>query len=76
MLTKHSAWHGRSGSNVIGGVFRHGVEIPRSATLEYKSWVTLNIEYHQDQRVFIQLGTTFGAAVSERWEGGLTELLI
>ena len=59
MLTKHSAWYGRSGSNVIGGVLRHGVEIPRSATLQYKSWDTLNIEYHEHRRVFIQLGATF-----------------
>ena len=40
MVTKHSAWHGRSGSNVIGGVPRHGVEIPRSETWSTKSWET------------------------------------
>ena len=48
MLTKHFAWHWRSGFNIIGGVLRHGVEIPRSATLEYKSWETLSMKHHRD----------------------------
>ncbi len=44
MLTKHSAWHGRSGSNVIGGVLKHGVKIPRFVTLEYEKLRELNRE--------------------------------
>ena len=75
MLTKHSAWYGRSGSDVIGGLIRHGVEIPRSATLEYKSWETLDIENDADGQVSFNLVRFFGATVSEWWEGRLIEVL-
>lgn len=34
----------------IGGVLRHGLEIPRSATLEYNSWEVSNVEDHGDER--------------------------
>ena len=59
MLTKHSAWDGVV-APTLGGVLRHGVEIPRSATLEYKSWETLSRESLEWEGL-IQLGAIFGS---------------
>ena len=67
MLTKHSAWDGVV-APTLGGVLRHGVEIPRSATLEYKSWETLSRENHWSGKVSSNLVPFLGAeGLSKCW---------